>query len=216
MSTPLLWRRLAILNRHRCNRPSVGMHRLLTTTPRPHLESRSWRPFVTISAVAGASLGAYTLGAIFPPAPLSILFPRAAPAPPDPASPESIAYTESLESQLQTLPLLQSLRQRVDADEWYEVRPYQNVSEERRVNHLTSGALRGPGKLALPALVRVKKDESESFIFVHVGRGMCGHDGIVHGGLLATLLDETLGRMVSLLFLQTRWTVYEPPASGHS
>jgi len=29
---------------------------------------------------------------------------------------------------------------------------------------------------------------------VHVGRGLCGHDGNVHGGLLATLMDESLGR----------------------
>jgi acyl-coenzyme A thioesterase PaaI-like protein len=35
-------------------------------------------------------------------------------------------------------------------------------------------------------------------IIVHVGRGLCGHDGIVHGGLLATLLDEGLGRTVRL------------------
>jgi len=42
--------------------------------------------------------------------------------------------------------------------------------------------------------VRARKDESESVIIVHVGRGLCGHDGIVHGGLLATLLDEGLGR----------------------
>ncbi|KAH9077409.1 hypothetical protein EDB83DRAFT_1706084 [Lactarius deliciosus] len=30
----------------------------------------------------------------------------------------------------------------------------------------------------------------KGFIVVHVGRGLCGHDGLVHGGLLATLLDE--------------------------
>lgn len=27
---------------------------------------------------------------------------------------------------------------------------------------------------------------------------MCGHDGIIHGGLLATVLDESLGRNVSV------------------
>lgn len=30
----------------------------------------------------------------------------------------------------------------------------------------------------------------------YVGRGVCGHDGIVHGGMLATLLDESVGRTV--------------------
>lgn len=35
-------------------------------------------------------------------------------------------------------------------------------------------------------------------MFVHVGRGVCGHEGIVHGGMLATLLDEILGRQALL------------------
>jgi len=151
-----------------------------------------------ISAIATFSATAYTLGSIYPPSTLTMLFPRPAPAPPpDPTSPEAIAYTVSLEAKLQPLPLLESLRRQQDRDDWYEVRPYQNFPEERRVNNLTFGALRGPGKLALPALVRAKRDESESYAFVHVGRGLCGHDGIIHGGLLATLLDETLARTVS-------------------
>ena len=64
------------------------------------------------------------------------------------------------------------------------------------MNNLSAGALRGPGKLALLPLVRVKKDDSEAITIVHVGRGLCGHDGIIHGGLLATLLDECLARTV--------------------
>ena len=70
------------------------------------------------------------------------------------------------------------------------------------MNSLTAGALRGPGKLALSPLMRVKKDESEIVAIVHIGRGLCGHDGIVHGGLLATLLDESMGRMVRLLVIR--------------
>jgi hypothetical protein len=88
------------------------------------------------------------------------------------------------------------MRAAPDAHDWYEARPYTGFPEERRVNNLTAGALRGPGKLALPPLVRARKDEKESVVLVHVGRGLCGHDGIVHGGLLATLLDEILARTV--------------------
>ncbi|KAJ7932858.1 HotDog domain-containing protein [Mycena leptocephala] len=68
------------------------------------------------------------------------------------------------------------------------------IPEAVRANKLTSGALRGPGKLALYPLARVRKDERAAVVFVHLGRGLCGHDGIVHGGLMATLLDEALGR----------------------
>lgn len=92
------------------------------------------------------------------------------------------------------MPLLNSLRSQPDAGQWYEARPYKRFPEERRVNNLTAGALRGPGKLAIIPLVRSKFDESEAIGFVHVGRGLCGHDGIVHGGLLATILDESLAR----------------------
>ncbi|TFK24331.1 mitochondrial protein [Coprinopsis marcescibilis] len=154
----------------------------------------AWGTFKKASAVLGISVVAGTLGAIYPPPPVSILFPRAAPAPPDPISPEGIAYSEDLEATFQKLPELVKLRSAPNADEWYEARPYQGYPEERRVNNLTAGALRGPGKLAVFPIIRARKDESESLVFVHLGRGLCGHDGIIHGGLLATLLDETLAR----------------------
>jgi len=137
---------------------------------------------------------AYTLGALYPPVLATYLSPRIGPPPPDPNSPESLIYTAALEKELDTLPLLQLQRSQPDADEWYETRPYSQFPEDKRVNHLTAGALRGPGKLALRPLIRAKKDESESWVFLHIGRGLCGHDGIVHGGLLATLLDETMAR----------------------
>jgi len=100
-----------------------------------------------------------------------------------------------LEDRLQNLPLLKALRNREDKLEWYESRPYTEIPDEIRVNNLTAGALSGPGKLAVRPLIRVKNDESEAWGFTHLGRGLCGHDGIVHGGLMATLLDESMGRV---------------------
>ncbi|KAG6917264.1 hypothetical protein DXG01_003211 [Tephrocybe rancida] len=172
-----------------------GFQRSLLTASAPKARRSYFKASALVtSAIVGFSATAYTLGAIYPPPSWGILFPRTAPGPPDPTSPESIVYTEELEQRLQTLPLLESLRKQADADDWYEVRPYRNFPEERRVNSMTGGALKGPGKLALLPLVRAKKDESQSIVFVHLGRGLCGHDGIVHGGMLATLLDETLAR----------------------
>lgn len=184
-----------ILRRVQRSAVSRCAHLRSYSTPQPPLHRRSLG--TTVAAVTVVSLVAGTLGAIYPPPPLAILFPRAAPGPPaEPDSPESKVYSQSLEEQLQSLQVLQQLRSKDDAREWYETRPYQNFPEERRVNNLTAGALRGPGKLALPPLIRAKRDESESAVFIHLGRGLCGHDGIVHGGLLATLLDETLARTV--------------------
>lgn len=63
--------------------------------------------------------------------------------------------------------------------------------------HSLSGyTLRGPGKFAVPPLVFTTKDKRESVLVVHVGGGLCGHEGVVHGGLLATVMDEALGRTV--------------------
>ena len=176
---------------------------LSTRTPSHPASQYRWIPFilVTLSAVAFslASFVAAILGAINPSTSLSILFPHVSPTPPsysDSDSPEYLEYTAILEKKLQTLPALNALRNRDDADEWYETRPYQFYPEERRMCSLTAGALRGPGKLALLPLMRVRKDESESYVFLHLGRLLCGHEGIIHGGLLATILDESLWRMV--------------------
>lgn len=46
-------------------------------------------------------------------------------------------------------------------------------------------------------------DKKPLVAVIHLGRALCGHDGIIHGGLLATVLDETLGRN-ALLNLPSR------------
>ncbi|KAI0269208.1 HotDog domain-containing protein [Gloeopeniophorella convolvens] len=159
--------------------------------------SRVLRTLRYASLAITAGTGVYTVGALYPPTLLTFISPRPAPPPPDPDLPETKAYVAALEEQLLQLPLLLEHRATENSEEWYETRPYISLPEERRVNNLTAGALRGPGRLALPPLVRARRDESENLIIVHVGRGLCGHDGIVHGGLLATLLDEALARVAT-------------------
>jgi hypothetical protein len=91
--------------------------------------------------------------------------------------------------------------------------PYQRYDPQKVHNSLTAGTLRGPGKLAIPPMVFAKTDESEAIgtsslhsrstprtilmhvlAVVHLGRALCGHDGIIHGGLLATIFDESCAR----------------------
>ncbi|KAJ7434860.1 HotDog domain-containing protein [Mycena latifolia] len=195
-STPLLLLRQTTARRTQVLRSSTHFVRTQTTIPPTPLPARrTLSTFAAVSLAAGFSVGAYALGALFPPSPISLLYPRPAPPPPsDPTSPESLAITAALEAELQSLPVLREHRSREDAAEWYEARPHSALPEAVRVNKLTSGALRGPGKLAVFPLVRVRRDEREAVVFLHVGRGLCGHDGIIHGGLLATLLDESLAR----------------------
>lgn len=84
---------------------------------------------------------------------------------------------------LQKLPVLQQLRSRPGAQEWYESRPHMGIPKKELAFslRLTAGSLRGPGKLALPPLVCARKDEKDPVAIIHVGTVLCGHGGVVHG-----------------------------------
>ncbi|KAJ9098666.1 hypothetical protein QFC21_004314 [Naganishia friedmannii] len=138
----------------------------------------------------------YLLGSLYPPSTLTLLFPRAAAPPLRPDSEEGRKYTQRLEEELQGLSIVKELRGltvKTDGSdgEWYETRP---MAKSLHPHSLTSSVLRGPSMFAVPPLAFIKSNESAGIIVVHVGRSLCGHDGIVHGGLLATVLDECLGR----------------------
>ncbi|KDN37607.1 hypothetical protein RSAG8_10012, partial [Rhizoctonia solani AG-8 WAC10335] len=194
-TTPRKLRNTSINNysTHSHNHSHIHSHSHPHAQPHSHASQAPKRSRGVAVALLALSIGSasYVAGSLYPPTTLQLINPPPAPPAPASGSEEAEIYTAALEEKLQNLPLTKELRQRQG---WYESRPYQNYPEERRRHALTSGALRGPGKLALPPLVFAKEDESEAIAIIHVGRSLCGHDGIVHGGLLATLLDETLAR----------------------
>lgn len=173
-----------------------GCTRRALATSNPQFQTaKSRRQLSTTSAIALVTLSSvafYALGSILPPQSVQYLFPR-----PVEAAPQTPEYIQQLEDELDQLPALKEMRQAADADDWYETRPYapELMPPETVMHNLTAGALRAPGKLAIPPLARVKWDESEAVIFVHIGRGLCGWPGVVHGGMLATVFDEAMGRM---------------------
>nr|XP_031858203.1 uncharacterized protein CI109_006346 [Kwoniella shandongensis]KAA5525275.1 hypothetical protein CI109_006346 [Kwoniella shandongensis] len=137
----------------------------------------------------------YVTGAAFPPQLVLMIFPRFAPAPPHKDSARGKVHTSDVERCLQELDLVHDMREKVHKGEgWYETRPYDKYDPQKVHNSLTAGSLRGPGRLAVPPVLFAKEDESEAIAVLHLGRALCGHDGIIHGGLLATVLDECLGR----------------------
>lgn len=170
-----------------------GRYHTGTTHTAPRSRSSSFLRGVGFTA---SLTTAYILGSLYPPDLATFISPRLAPPAPLLGTPEAKAHAEALEDRLQNLPLLNELRSREDKHDWYECRPYTEIPDEARVNNLTAGTLSGPGKLAVRPLIRVKNDESEAWGFIHLGRALCGHEGIVHGGLMATLLDESMGRVV--------------------
>ena len=75
-----------------------------------------------------------------------------------------------------------------------ESRPHMQLPPAWRKINLTAGTLMGPGKVTVPPFSWAARDGSSYVQISHVGTDLCGHVGIVHGGFLATMLDEGLAR----------------------
>lgn len=69
-----------------------------------------------------------------------------------------------------------------------------NVSEENLPDHLSCSTLSGQGMLSRRPIVFFDDDNGALMAFYHVGRKLSGHPKLVHGGLLAVLLDECMGK----------------------
>ena len=77
-----------------------------------------------------------------------------------------------------------------------ESRPHMRIPPAMRPHNLTCGTLAGEGRLEVPPLSFNEKDaELPTLIqIMYLGSDLCGHPGVVHGGMLATMLDEGLAR----------------------
>ena len=90
-------------------------------------------------------------------------------------------------------PLSVSLRQN---PAYTEGRPHMKIPPAMRPHNFTGGTLLGSEMIEVPPLAfsNAKAELPELIAISFLGQGLCGHPGIVHGGLLATLLDEGLAR----------------------
>jgi acyl-coenzyme A thioesterase PaaI-like protein len=68
-----------------------------------------------------------------------------------------------------------------------------------RVTKLMSGTLRGHRKITANVLF-VHKDGLRTVSLLRIGNALCGHPNVVHGGVLATVADEALGRLAVAQF----------------
>ena len=74
-----------------------------------------------------------------------------------------------------------------------ESRPHLKIPAVFRRHNLTAGTLLGPGRIVVPPIVWT--DGGQSLVSIsYLGSDLCGHPGIIHGGVLATMLDEGLAR----------------------
>ena len=94
----------------------------------------------------------------------------------------------AVESYIENHPLARKLR----ADPaFHESKPHMRLPPAQRKHNLTSGTLLGPGKVPVPPLAFTKEGE-EVVVLLYLGTDLCGHVGMVHGGMLGTLIDEGL------------------------
>ncbi|KAG8625569.1 hypothetical protein KVT40_005970 [Elsinoe batatas] len=77
-----------------------------------------------------------------------------------------------------------------------ESRPHMKIPPAMRPQNLTGGTLLGPDKIEVPPLVFQDTTSPLPTLvsLSYLGPALCGHPGIIHGGLLATMLDEGLAR----------------------
>ncbi|KAK4156755.1 hypothetical protein C8A00DRAFT_40772 [Chaetomidium leptoderma] len=117
-------------------------------------------------------------------------------APPDSPAPhsETDAYTTRvLHDQALQIPLVQHLTS--DPETWEAWDAYESLSPSHRAQHIAAGALAGSrGVGGYQRVFWNKKDTKEVVSVIYFGGGTTGWPGVVHGGCLATILDESCGR----------------------
>lgn len=112
-----------------------------------------------------------------------------------PTNEESLLYeapdefTKQIDEHIKNHKVAQAFRAN---PEYVEARHHAKIPEEVKSHHLTAGSLAGPDMLAVPPLFFGQKDGKSMICIFYVGQSLCGHPGIVHGGFLATMLDEGL------------------------
>jgi 3'-phosphoadenosine 5'-phosphosulfate synthase len=78
--------------------------------------------------------------------------------------------------------------------EFSESRPHMKIPEAQRNHSLTGGTLMGPDKVVVPPYVWSEAGGKSLVSISYLGNALCGHSGIIHGGMLATILDEGLAK----------------------
>ena len=73
-------------------------------------------------------------------------------------------------------------------------RPHLKIPEEVRRHNLTGGTLAGPGMIVVPPYIWSERGGKSMVAIFYLGNDVSGYPGLVHGGMLATMMDEGLAR----------------------
>lgn len=99
--------------------------------------------------------------------------------------------SQEIDEYIRSHPMAEALRSNPD---FTESRPHMKIPEAFRARSLTAGTLAGPNKIVVPPYFFNERGGKSIVSLMYLGSDICGHPGIVHGGMLATILDEGLAR----------------------
>jgi 3'-phosphoadenosine 5'-phosphosulfate synthase len=103
-------------------------------------------------------------------------------------------FSREVEEYINSHPLAKELR---SSTEFSESRPHLKIPQSQRGHNLTGGTLLGPGRVTVPPFVWAERCGSSLVAISYLDSDLCGHPGIVHGGFLATMIDEGMGKCCS-------------------
>ncbi|KAK0628218.1 HotDog domain-containing protein [Bombardia bombarda] len=115
-------------------------------------------------------------------------------APPPPLVPGSEAdkyAIEVLHDQAAKLPIVRTLTADPSWESWDA---YNTLTPEHKAQHITAGVLSGSEGVGGYQRVFYNPSTGELVIVIFFGSTVVGWPGVVHGGTLATILDESCGR----------------------
>jgi acyl-coenzyme A thioesterase PaaI-like protein len=164
-------------------RQAAGARRLATSTAAPRRANVARSTATFLGVVGASSYAGYAFA--------KALQPTAVPRIADLPEETQRAHVAEVEAQIARHPVVAALRAR---EELVESRPHTKVHPVDRPHNLTAGTLAGPGRITVAPYVFGDRAGTQLYVVAHLGADLCGHDGIIHGGLLATLLDEGLAR----------------------
>lgn len=119
-----------------------------------------------------------------------------------------------LEYQMKNLPIYQKLAHSQSGDKWIKLNSWENLDrnildsqeihskikseEEYNKPSLHTHTLAKPGGILIKPAIFYNTETNEGISIIHVGHRLCGYPFIVHGGMIATILNETFKRNASL------------------
>ncbi|KAK2795898.1 hypothetical protein FQN50_009676 [Emmonsiellopsis sp. PD_5] len=116
--------------------------------------------------------------------------------PPVPGSAEDVEKLQSLRKKLETLEVVKMLRADPDYEEW---EAYESFAEDVKPHRLTSGPMSGSAGLGVQRIFYNEKLH-RAVTVVYFGDALTGWPRTTHGGAIATVLDESLGRVAIRTF----------------